>query len=67
MADNMKEKYEFFMSDLDNKFSDYKKNPYLHYGKMRKQSLKIRLSVSTLMFFNKIGLDKILYYMIAII
>lgn len=64
---NMKEKYEFFMSDLDNKFSDYRKNPYLHYGKMRKQSLKIRLSVSIFMFFNKIGLDKILYYVIAVI
>ena len=67
MADNMKEKYEFFMSDLDNKFSDYRKNPYLRYGKMRKQSLKIRLSVSIFMFFNKIGLDKILYYIIAVI
>ena len=67
MADNMKEKYEFFMSDLDNKFSDYKKNPYLHYSNMKKQSLKIRISVSVLIFFNRIRLDKIIYYIISLI
>lgn len=64
---NMSEKYEFFMNDLKNKFGDYKKNPYLHYGKMGKQSLKIKMSVSILSLLNKIGLDRAVYYIIALI
>lgn len=64
---NMKEKYEFFMKDLHSKFSDYKKNPYLHFKNMKKQSLKIRISVSVLFFLNRIGCDRFVYYFISIL
>lgn len=63
----MKEKYAFFMSDLKHKFSDYKDNPYLRCKNMKKQSLKIRLSVSILFLLNKIGIDKIVYYILALV
>ena len=64
---SMREKYRYFMDDLNKKFVDYKKNPYLHFGKMKKQSLKIKISVSILMFLNKIGVDKLAYYLLALI
>lgn len=64
---NMKEKYEYFMNDLQNKFGDYKKNPYLHYRRMGNQSLKIKLAVSLLMFLNKIKIDKFAYYLLALV
>lgn len=34
---------------------------------MKKQSLKIKISVSILMFLNKIGVDKLAYYLLALI
>lgn len=64
---NMQEKYDFFMKDLNDKFEDYKKNPYLHYRNMKKQSLKIKLSVSVLFFLNRVGLDRWLYYVVSLI
>lgn len=63
----MKEKYIFFMSDLNEKFGNYKKNPYFHYSKVKKQSLKIKTAVSMLMFLNKIRIDRFAYYLLALI
>lgn len=63
----MREKYEFFMEELHEKFGDYTENPYLHIKNMKNQSLKIKLSVSLLFFFNRIGWDRYIYYLISLI
>ena len=56
-----------FIDDLKNKFPDYKENKFLKFGKAKKQSLKIRLAVETMMFFNKIGIDKFVYRIISLL
>ena len=65
--DIMDKKYKFFIDDLKNKFPDYKENKFLKFGKAKKQSLKIRLAVETMMFFNKIGIDKFVYRIISLL
>ena len=58
---------ELIFNDLKNKFPDYKENKFLKFGKAKKQSLKIRLAVETMMFFNKIGIDKFVYRIISLL
>ena len=56
-----------YINYLKNKFPDYKENKFLKFGKAKKQSLKIRLAVETMMFFNKIGIDKFVYRIISLL
>lgn len=63
----MNEKYNFFISDLNKKFPDYKENVYLKFGKAKGQSLKIRVAVEVMMFLNKIKLDRFAYKLISLI
>ena len=65
--DIMDKKYKFFIDDLKNKFPDYKENKFLKFGKAKKQSLKIRLAVETMMFFIKIGIVKFVYRLISLL
>lgn len=63
----MKKKYEFFINDMSNRFPDYKRNPHVGILKPKGQSLKIRLGVGIPMKLHKIGLDRMLFYMISLI
>ena len=61
----MKKKYDFFMQDLVNKFPDYKQNSLYGIGKPKGQILKIRLGVGVTMLAHKVGLDRLMYWMIS--
>lgn len=63
----MDQKYDFFMRDLNIKFPDYKENIFLKFGKARGQSLKIRLAVEVMMFFNRLGIDRFVYRIISLL
>lgn len=63
----MKEKYAFFMKDMREKFPDYKKNRYYGLLKPEGQTLKIRLGVGVTMMLHKVGLDKLMFYVISLI
>ena len=61
----MKKKYEFFMQDMKEKFPNYKKNMFYGLFKPEGQTLKIRMGVGVTMLLHKIGLDKLMFYMIS--
>ncbi len=63
----MKEKYAFFMKDMREKFPEYRKNPYYGIFKPKGQTLKIRLGVGATMMLHKVGLDKLMFYVISLI
>lgn len=63
----MKEKYQFFISDMSEKFPDYKRNPYFGIWKPKGQSTKIRVGVGVTMMLHKIHLDKLMFYIISLI
>lgn len=61
----MKEKHQFFIEDMKEKFPDYKKNPYFNVWKPKGQSLKIRLGVGVTMMLHKLHLDGLLFWFIS--
>ena len=63
----MKQKYDFLLSDLREKFPDYKKNSLFGFFRPEGQTLKIRMGVGMTMLTHKLGLDKLLFYMISFI
>ena len=63
----MKKKYAFFMQDMKHRFPDYKKNSLYGILKPEGQTLKIRLGVGMTMMLHKIGLDKLMFYIISMI
>lgn len=63
----MKEKYEFFLNDMRRQFPYYKKNPYYGILKPEGQTMKIRLGVGVTMMLHKVGLDKLMFYVISLI
>lgn len=63
----MKEKYAFFMNDMISKFPNYRQNPYYGILKPKGQTLKIRLGVGVTMMLHKVGLDKLMFYVISLI
>lgn len=63
----MKKKYEFFMQDMKKKFPDYKKNSLYGIFKPEGQILKIRLGVGVTMLLHKVGLDRLMFYVISLI
>lgn len=63
----MKQKYDFVFKDMKQKFPNYKKNPYVGLLKPKGQTLKIRLGVGVSMYLHKIGLDKLMFYMISFV
>lgn len=63
----MKKKYEFFISDMKNRFPDYKSNSLYGIRKPEGQIVKIRLGVGVTMMLHKVGLDKLMFYIISLI
>ncbi len=63
----MKEKLAFVRRDLQEKFPDYKSNPYIGLLKPKGQTLKIRLGVGATMFLKKIHLDALPFYLSALL
>lgn len=63
----MKEKYEFFVDDLKNRFPDYKLNPYFNFNKAKGVPLKIKLAVSISHICMKMKLGQIFYYIISLV
>ncbi len=62
----MKQKYEFVMRDMKNKFPDYRHNPYIGFFKPKGQTLKIRIGVGTFMLLHKLRLDKLMFYIVSL-
>lgn len=62
----MKQKYEFVMKDMREKFPDYKHNPCIGLFKPKGQTAKIRMGVGLTMFLHKMGLDRLMYYLISL-
>ena len=65
--EKMKKKYAFFMSDLREKFPNYKKNPLFGFFRPKGQTMKIRIGVGMTMLAHKFGLDKWMFYIISFI
>ena len=63
----MKQKYAFFMQDMKAKFPEYKKNCFYGLLKPKGQTLKIRLGVGVTMLLHKVGLDRLMFYVISLI
>lgn len=63
----MKQKYEYVMRELERKFPNYKENPYIGILKPKGQTLKIRMGVGVTMLLNRIGLDRLMFYAIALV
>lgn len=63
----MREKYEFFMRDLKEKFPDYRSNPCFGILKPKGQTLKIRLGVGVTMGLHRLRLDRLMFYVISLI
>lgn len=62
----MKQKYNYFITDLKQRFPDYKNNPYFGLFKPKGQTLKIRTGVGIVMGLHKIHLDWLLFDFIAL-
>lgn len=63
----MKQKYEYVMRELERKFPNYRENPYIGILKPKGQTLKIRMGVGVTMLLNRIGLDRLMFYAIALV
>ena len=62
----MKEKYEYWLNDMKNRFPEYKDNPYVGIMKPKGQTLKIKLGVGIIMKLEKIHCAKLLLYILAL-
>ena len=63
----MRKKYNFYISDLNKRFPNYRVNPHIGILKPKGQTLKIRLGVGVVMLLSKIKLDRILFYLISLV
>ena len=63
----MKQKYEYVMRDLERKFPNYRENPYIGILRPKGQTLKIRMGVGVTMLLNRVGLDRLMFYVIALV
>ncbi|MDD6157344.1 MAG: glycosyltransferase family 2 protein [Lachnospiraceae bacterium] len=63
----MREKYTFFREDLNEKFPNYRKNPYYRVIGMVGPNSKIKWGVSVTMHMIKIGLGWPMYWLISLI
>ncbi|MCM1084516.1 MAG: glycosyltransferase [Clostridium sp.] len=63
----MKQKYEYVMRELERKFPNYKENPHIGILKPKGQTLKIRMGVGVTMLLNRAGLDRLMFYAIALV
>ena len=63
--EKMRQKYDFFFSDFERKFPDYRSNPYFSPFKAKKVSLKIRTGVDVTITLHKMGLAWPLYRLLS--
>lgn len=63
----MREKYDYWISDMMKRFPDYKKNSYLGITKTKGQMLKVRMAVGVVMDLHRIHLDRYGLYIISLI
>lgn len=61
----MKEKYQFFLRDMKEKFPDYRSNPYFGIMKPKGQSSKIRIGVGVTMLLHKVHLDAMMFWLLS--
>ena len=52
--------------DMEEKFPEYKKNPYVGLLKPKGQTAKIRLGVGVVMYLKKLHMDKLLFYLVSL-
>lgn len=64
---NMREKYEFFLEDIRNRFPNYRKNPYYKIFGFTGPSTKIKWGVGISMNMIKLGLGWPLYWLISLL
>lgn len=63
----MRKKYDFWMKDMEEKFPDYRNNPFVGILKPVGQTVKIRLGVGVIMGLKRLHLDKPLLYLVSIL
>lgn len=63
----MKQKYEYVMRELERKFPNYRENPYIGIWRPKGQTLKIRMGAGVAMLLNRVGLDRLMFYVIALV
>lgn len=63
----MKDKYHKVVKDLNSRFPDFRKNPYIGILKPKGQTLKIRLGVGIVSYLSKLHLDKLFFYLVSLI
>jgi glycosyltransferase involved in cell wall biosynthesis len=66
-VNRMREKYNYFVSDREKRFPEYRKNPYWNFFRMKGQTMKIRVGVSVVMMLSKLKLERLLFYMTSLI
>lgn len=59
----MKEKYSFFLHELDILFPDYLNNPYVGLFKPKGQRLKIKMGVTGFIMAKKLRVSKIVFFL----
>ena len=63
----MKKKWELVFRDLENRFPDYRKNPYVGILKPKGQTIKIRLGVGGVYYLSKLHLDRQFFLLVSLI
>lgn len=64
---SMRERVNFFISDLKEQFPNYRSNEHVGLTRPQGQSARIRMAVGTLMGLHKFGLDRPLYYLVSLL
>ena len=62
----MKQKYEFVIKDIKEKFPNYKRNSFMGIVKPKGQTLKIRLGVGGFVLLSKVHFDRLFFYLCSI-
>lgn len=63
----MRSKYDFVLNDLNEKFPDYRNNPYFGIFKPEGQTLKIRLGVGITTALEKVHLSRAMFYLVSMV
>ena len=65
--EKMKKKYAFFLSDLREKFPNYRENSLFGLFRPKGQTAKIRLGVGMTMLTHKLGLDRWMFWILSLV
>lgn len=64
---HMKEKYAYWMNDMQSKFPKYRNNPYIGILKPKGQTLKIKLGAGVTMLLERFHLARLMLYVISLV